>query len=138
MSTRIPWAWHPVLRHRPQQENIFIRGLSRLAAFLGTPQYLLAQTVFIIVWITLNSVHGWHLYWDSYPYILLNLAFSTQAAYAAPIILYKQTRGDAEREAVAKQQFEMIQQLHGHIAESREADEQIIGKVDQLTQWAAP
>ena len=61
------------------------------ARFLGTGRYLLIQTVFVIVWITLNLT-AVSLRWDPYPFILLNLAFSTQAAYAAPLILLAQNR----------------------------------------------
>jgi uncharacterized membrane protein len=61
------------------------------ARFLGTGRYLLIQTVFVIVWITLNLA-AVGLRWDPYPFILLNLAFSTQAAYAAPLILLAQNR----------------------------------------------
>jgi uncharacterized membrane protein len=61
------------------------------ARFLGTGRYLALQTVFVIVWIALNlSALEWQ--WDPYPFILLNLAFSTQAAYAAPLILLAQNR----------------------------------------------
>lgn len=68
-------------------------GAERVARFLGTGQYLLWQTVFVIVWILLN-VGGMWWNWDPYPFILLNLAFSTQAAYAAPLILLAQNRQD--------------------------------------------
>ena len=61
------------------------------ARFLGTGRYLLIQTVFVIVWIILNLA-AVNLRWDPYPFILLNLAFSTQAAYAAPLILLAQNR----------------------------------------------
>lgn len=61
------------------------------ARFLGTGRYLLLQTVFVVVWIALNlGAVAWK--WDPYPFILLNLAFSTQAAYAAPLILLAQNR----------------------------------------------
>ena len=58
-------------------------------AVFGTPQYIIAQTLAVVVWITLNSVAVVGD-WDPYPFILLNLAFST--AYAAPLILLAQTR----------------------------------------------
>src|SRR5205807_9873426 len=51
------------------------------------------QTVVVAVWIALNLV-AWSGQWDPYPFILLNLAFSTQAAYAAPLILLAQNRQD--------------------------------------------
>jgi uncharacterized membrane protein len=65
----------------------------KLARFLGTGRYLLFQTVFVVVWIAFN-VAAVELRFDPYPFILLNLAFSTQAAYAAPLILLAQNRQD--------------------------------------------
>ena len=63
------------------------------ARFLGTGRYLAIQTILVVVWIALN-VFAVNLRWDPYPFILLNLAFSTQAAYAAPLILLAQNRQD--------------------------------------------
>src|SRR6266478_4082057 len=60
------------------------------ARFFGTPTFLISQTVLVIVWIALNVVG--FIQFDVYPFILLNLAFSLQAAYAAPLILLAQTR----------------------------------------------
>lgn len=60
------------------------------ARFFGTPRFLIAQTVIVGVWILVNVV-GLTTF-DIYPFILLNLAFSLQAAYAAPLILLAQTR----------------------------------------------
>jgi uncharacterized membrane protein len=60
------------------------------ARFFGTPFFLVAQTLIVALWIALN-VSGFTRF-DLYPFILLNLAFSTQAAYAAPLILLAQTR----------------------------------------------
>jgi uncharacterized membrane protein len=60
------------------------------ARFFGTPTFLIAQTFIVAIWIWINMV-GWTQF-DVYPFILLNLAFSTQAAYAAPLILLAQTR----------------------------------------------
>jgi uncharacterized membrane protein len=69
------------------------------ARFLGTGRYLAMQTVFVVVWILLN-LFAVSLRWDPYPFILLNLAFSTQAAYAAPLILLAQNRQE-NRDRVA-------------------------------------
>jgi uncharacterized membrane protein len=63
----------------------------RLARFFGTPRYLVGQSVLVLIWIVFNAV-AWSLQFDAYPFILLNLAFSTQAAYAAPLILLAQNR----------------------------------------------
>ena len=67
------------------------RVSENIARFLGTGRYLAMQTVFVIVWIILN-LFAVGFQWDPYPFILLNLAFSTQAAYAAPLILLAQNR----------------------------------------------
>jgi uncharacterized membrane protein len=77
----------------------FASGAERIARFLGTGRYLGIQTVLVIVWIGLNLA-SWRLQWDPYPFILLNLAFSTQAAYAAPLILLAQNRQD-DRDRIA-------------------------------------
>jgi uncharacterized membrane protein len=70
----------------------------RLARYFGTARYLAIQTFFVIVWISFN-VAAVKLRFDPYPFILLNLAFSTQAAYAAPLILLAQNR-QADRDRV--------------------------------------
>src|SRR5205814_9503312 len=62
----------------------------RFARFVGTPTFLIAQTVIVAIWIALNVANFTRF--DVYPFILLNLAFSLQAAYAAPLILLAQTR----------------------------------------------
>jgi uncharacterized membrane protein len=67
------------------------------ARFFGTPTFLIAQTVIVVVWIWANAA-GWTQF-DIYPFILLNLAFSLQAAYAAPLILLAETR-QADRDKV--------------------------------------
>ncbi|AZA09537.1 DUF1003 domain-containing protein [Corynebacterium pseudopelargi] len=63
----------------------------KVARFFGTGSYLMWQTVFVVLWIILN-MGVFAFQWDPYPFILLNLAFSTQAAYAAPLILLAQNR----------------------------------------------
>jgi uncharacterized membrane protein len=73
--------------------DAFGRFSEAIARFLGTGRFLVGQTVLVIVWIALNTV-GIVNHWDPYPFILLNLAFSTQAAYAAPLILLAQNRQD--------------------------------------------
>ena len=66
--------------------DAFGRFSERIARFLGTGRYLVGQTVLVVVWISYNVIGaalGWKI-WDSYPFILLNLAFSTQAASSTP------------------------------------------------------
>ena len=73
--------------------DAFGRFSEGMARFLGTGRFLVGQTVLVIGWIVLNTI-GIVQHWDPYPFILLNLAFSTQAAYAAPLILLAQNRQD--------------------------------------------
>ena len=90
--------------HRPHAHLTSVFGsdwfalkAEAFARFFGTPIFLVGQTVVVVVWILLNAVGVFSF--DIYPFILLNLAFSTQAAYAAPLILLAQTR-QADRERV--------------------------------------
>ena len=85
----------PRTRRRRFTPRVDIEAVGRysesIARFLGTGRYLAMQTVLVIVWISFNLV-AVSLRFDPYPFILLNLAFSTQAAYAAPLILLAQNR----------------------------------------------
>jgi uncharacterized membrane protein len=73
--------------------DAFGRFSEAIARFLGTGRFLFWQTVIVFAWVILNTV-GLVKHWDPYPFILLNLVFSTQAAYAAPLILLAQNRQD--------------------------------------------
>jgi uncharacterized membrane protein len=73
--------------------DAFGRMSEAIARFMGTGRFLAGQTVLVVGWIVLNTI-GLIRHWDPYPFILLNLAFSTQAAYAAPLILLAQNRQD--------------------------------------------
>ena len=80
--------------------DAFGRIAEKAARFFGTPQYIVGQTVAVLAWLVLNSTQL-HLgfAWDVYPFIALNLLFSLQAAYAAPLILLAQTR-QADRDKI--------------------------------------
>jgi len=90
--------------------DVFGRISEAIARFFGTARYLAIQTVLVFVWIVFNIVAVTYRF-DPYPFILLNLMFSTQAAYAAPLILLAQNRQadrdraevERDREAVARQ-----------------------------------
>jgi uncharacterized membrane protein len=71
----------------------FARISEAAARFLGTGRYLAIQTIIVVIWIALN-IAAITFQFDPYPFILLNLVFSTQAAYAAPLILLAQNRQD--------------------------------------------
>ena len=86
------FRFHESLRHlaAPFGNDWFALKAEGFARFFGTPVFLVAQTVIVGIWILLNTTGVFHF--DIYPFILLNLAFSLQAAYAAPLILLAQTR----------------------------------------------
>jgi uncharacterized membrane protein len=108
-------------------EDAFGRYAEGAARFFGTPQYIVGQTIVVAVWITLNAV-GLSFGWDPYPFILLNLAFSLQAAYAAPLILLAQTRQAERDKLTAEQDIKHRDTVIRHVRErendvKREADE---------------
>ena len=82
---------HLAAGSRPFGADRFGLWAERFARFFGTPQFIIGQTLLVVAWIAVN-VLAISLRWDGYPFILLNLAFSTQAAYAAPLILLAATR----------------------------------------------
>jgi uncharacterized membrane protein len=88
------------------------------ARFFGTPTFLITQTMIVALWIAINIAHLW--VFDEYPFILLNLAFSLQAAYAAPLILLAQTRQADRDKATAIADAEHREELH-RISEERQA-----------------
>jgi uncharacterized membrane protein len=90
----------PPDHHRPFGGSTFGVEAERFARFFGTPTFILGQTGIVILWIVLNALAVTNtIAWDRYPFIALNLAFSLQAAYAAPLILLAQTR-QADRDKV--------------------------------------
>jgi uncharacterized membrane protein len=111
----------------------------KAARFFGTPQYIVGQTVVVVVWIALNSL-AVRFEWDPYPFILLNLAFSTQAAYAAPFILLAQTRqadrDKAHQEAAARHRDEVaatqLRLLEENTALTKHVGE-LTGELESLT-----
>ena len=76
-----------------------------LANVMGSWPFIIIQTILILVWVTLNIV-AYMQHWDPYPFILLNLLFSTQAAYAAPIIMMSQNRQNERDRVRAEADFE--------------------------------
>ena len=126
--------------------DAFARFAERLARFLGTGRYLAVQTILVVVWIVLNGIALSNA-WDPYPFILLNLAFSTQAAYAAPLILLAQNRQadrdraetERDREAnsrsLADTEFLAREIASIRISLEQKADrEDLIEPIERLTQ----
>lgn len=98
MKVNISENWHQ--RHR-ESLNYGGRIADMVAKGMGSWRFIIIQTIFVIVWMGFNMV-AYFNHWDAYPFILLNLVFSTQAAYAAPIIMMAQNR-QSERDRLQAQ-----------------------------------
>ena len=143
--TAEPRAVHPYsLRHlaahlhlnSPFGDDWFARGAERFARFFGTSVFLVAQTLIVGIWIYVN-LSGLASF-DKYPFILLNLAFSLQAAYAAPLILLAQTRqadrdkAHAEADAVHREEIALDMRRQQDLAIDQ--SQQILQLVAQNTE----
>lgn len=117
-------------------EEWFALKAEAFARFFGTPTFLIGQTIAVCVWIVLN-VAGL-VKFDPYPFILLNLAFSVQAAYAAPLILLAQTRQAERDQAHALADAQHREDLDAAMAKrqmlSEELSEQLLDLLKQNTQ----
>ncbi|MFI5212478.1 MAG: DUF1003 domain-containing protein [Candidatus Saccharimonadales bacterium] len=112
--------WHT--KHK-DESSIGERMADSVASGMGSWRFIIIQTIVVIIWMVLNTV-GFINHWDIYPFILLNLVFSTQAAYAAPIIMMAQNRAadrdrvqaqnDYETNMEAEHRIELLQQQISH------------------------
>jgi len=93
----------PLMRRPAYDPERFGNFAERFARFMGTARFITYMTVFVVAWVTINLVGLLGLRWDPYPFILLNLFFSAQASYAAPLILLAQNRQEA-RDRVSQDQ----------------------------------
>lgn len=116
-----------------------------IARFFGTPQYLIGQSAIVVLWILVNALTFLKVGFDPYPFILLNLAFSLQAAYAAPLILLAQTRqadrdkvwSDADarhREELARNTLTLLQQNTEITEEVRALSQQVSALTREIHQ----
>jgi uncharacterized membrane protein len=111
-----------------------------VATFMGSWKFIIIQTLIVFVWIIVNIV-GFLSHWDAYPFILLNLIFSTQAAYSAPVIMQSQNRqserdrhhaeADYQCNLAAKNEIEHLQNQLAQI-EIHKLDK-IISLLEQVT-----
>jgi uncharacterized membrane protein len=123
--------WHD--KHE-QSLSFGDRVADTVANGMGSWKFIIWQTIFVILWMTLNVI-GFVKHWDVYPFILLNLIFSTQAAYSAPIIMMAQNRqsdrdriqaqNDYQTNLDAKEEIEALQ-LHLNKIETEKLDKIII------------
>jgi len=93
MTGHVGKTWHQAhIENRTPGQRI----ADKTARVMGSWPFIILQTVFVALWVGLNAV-AWARKWDPYPFILLNLMFSVQAAYSAPILMMSQNR-QAERD----------------------------------------
>jgi len=114
--------WHE--KHR-QERSAGARIADAVAAAMGSWKFIIGQTVFVLLWMTLNVV-AWCTHWDVYPFVLLNLIFSTQAAYAAPIIMMSQNRASDRDRAQAEHDYAVNRETHRRVEELTSLVEQLI------------
>jgi uncharacterized membrane protein len=115
------WRFHLPHAHLSSVfgDDWFALKAEGFARFFGTPTFLIAQTLIVLVWMAVNLA-GWTKF-DVYPFILLNLAFSLQAAYAAPLILLAQTR-QADRDKAHSEADAMHREELHRISEDRQEE----------------
>jgi uncharacterized membrane protein len=109
----------------------FGRFAEGVARFLGTPIYLFGQTAIFVIWIFVNVSGAVHF--DRYPFILLNLAFSLQAAYAAPLILLAQTRQADRDKATTEADALHREEINARLLELLELNTELTKTVRRLT-----
>jgi uncharacterized membrane protein len=118
--------------HKPFGNDLFGYWAEGFARFFGTPGFLIGQTIFVAIWIGINVV-GITTF-DLYPFILLNLAFSTQAAYAAPLILLAQTRQAERDKAWERTDAEHREELHKSVLQQQQHSLETAQQILELTQ----
>lgn len=126
-SSTSPFRFHVSHTHlaSPFGNDWFALKAERFARFFGTPFFLITQTVIVLSWIVINATGL--VTFDLYPFILLNLAFSLQAAYAAPLILLAQTRqadrdkAHAEADALHREALAQASEQRSIIAQEQSA-----------------
>ncbi|MEO8762316.1 MAG: DUF1003 domain-containing protein [Bacteroidia bacterium] len=94
--------WH---EHYRSSMSLGQHLADKVASGMGSWRFIILQTIIVAVWMILNVIGFMH-HWDAYPFILLNLLFSTQAAYAAPIIMMAQNRQSERDRANAQADYE--------------------------------
>jgi uncharacterized membrane protein len=103
----VPRETRRVVVPRPTYDpELFGKFAETFARFMGTARFLMFMTLFVVLWVLLNVIGIYGLKWDPYPFILLNLFFSTQASYAAPLILLAQNRQEARDRVISERDRE--------------------------------
>lgn len=112
-------AGHPPVRnvnevYADEQSAFGQRAADVVVRVMGSWRFLIIQSIILSAWVILN-ITAWVLQWDPYPFILMNLFLSLQAAYAAPMILMSQNRAAERDRMVAHNDFEINQKAENEI-----------------------
>ena len=118
------------------------KAADRVAALVGSWRFIIVQSCLLTLWVILN-VTAWWQHWDPFPFILMNLLLSLQAAYTAPVIMMSQNRLaehdrlEAHNDYILNQKEEVeVQAILKHLAAQDRALEQIHKQLTELTsQW---
>jgi uncharacterized membrane protein len=121
--------WHA---HHRNTRSFGQRLADKVANGMGSWSFIIWQTIIVLIWMIINVI-GFIKHWDPYPYILLNLVFSTQAAYAAPIIMMSQNRQGERDRAQAEADYKTNLEAKKEIEELLERLNTIeIDKLDKI------
>jgi len=145
MNSHVPLRFpHPFRHDHPQVQDVNVleeerltfaqRAADGVAALMGSWPFIIVQTAILGVWMTLNVV-GLIRHWDPYPFILMNLLLSTQAAYAAPIIMMSQNRQAARDRLEAHNDFEINRKAEieiGAVLAHLEAQDRALEEVHRI------
>jgi uncharacterized membrane protein len=126
MSTHLPLRFPNPFRHdhppvqdvnklADEQITVGQRTADAVASMMGSWAFIIIQSGILGVWFVLNTI-AWMRHWDPYPFILMNLVLSTQAAYAAPIIMMSQNRQAARDRLEAENDFEVNRKAEREVA----------------------
>lgn len=131
-----------VNRLADEQLTLSQRVADRFAALIGSWPFIITQSVILTIWIVLNVV-GWIQHWDPYPFILLNLALSFQAAYSGPIIMMSQNRQSAKDRLTTEEDFRVnriaedeIRAIIAHLERQDQVMLHILARLDRLHKLA--
>ena len=127
--------------HEDHTENLSFgdKLADSVAKGMGSWKFIIIQTIFVVCWMAINVI-GFFYHWDIYPFILLNLLFSTQAAYAAPIIMMVQNR-QSDRDRVQAQadyqtNIEAKKEIEAVLTQLNKIDVQKLDKIIKMLEQA--
>ena len=124
---KFPYGLH--LNDPSKPHNFWDKAADKVAAIVGSWRFILIQSSILSLWIVLNVI-AWHYRWDPYPFILLNLVLSFQAAFTAPIIMMSQNRQSEIDRKRAENDYQINTKAEEEIREMHAKLDEIIKRLD--------